>query len=172
MDEKDREACGRINSEMVRMSAEQSHAYDHVSLKEWIEARTDNANTQEFHYVNATMNCTINDPANISAGDNILMNRAVARAGKRFSLGGCSTPAVPGFVQIPLSLCNVIQENGGKVVTGAEVLEVLIENQKVQGVRVKIDGIEERIECPIVVNSGWSTTCSSTFPRDIFPTRS
>ena len=135
MNEKDRYECGKINSLMVRMSAEEAHSYDHTSMKEWMEARTNNTNTKEFHYVNATMNCTINDPANISAGDNILMNRAVARAGKRFSSGGCSTPGLPGFVQIPMSLCEVIEESGGQVVTGAPVKEVVIEDGKVKGVR-------------------------------------
>ena len=61
MDEKDRAECGKINSLMVRMSADEAHSYDHISIKEWMEARTDNANTKEFHYVNATMNCTFRE---------------------------------------------------------------------------------------------------------------
>ncbi|MBU2551772.1 MAG: FAD-dependent oxidoreductase [Proteobacteria bacterium] len=169
MDETDRAACGRINSEMVRMTAEEAHSYDHVSLKDWMEARTDNANTLEFHYVNATMNCTINDPANISAGDNILMNRAVARAGKRFSYGGCSIPGLPGFVQIPRSLCRVIEENGGRVVTGARVVEVLIETGKVRGVLVEIDGTREKIDCPVVINSGMVNEMFRYIPERNFP---
>lgn len=169
MDDRDRAECGRINSTMVRMSAEEAHSYDHVSLTEWMDARTDNANTKEFHYVNATMNCTINDPANISAGDNILMNRAVARAGKRFSYGGCSTPGLPGFVQIPMSLCEVIEENGGKVVTGARVKEVLIENGRVKGVLVDMGGTVEKIECPIVINSGLVNEMFRYIPEKHFP---
>jgi len=169
MDERDRAECGKINRLMVKMSAEEAHSYDHISMKEWIEARTENANTQEFHYVNATMNCTINDPANISAGDNILMNRFVARAGKRFSLGGCSTPALPGFVQIPLSLCEVIEENGGKVITGAKVKEVLIERGKVKGVLVDIGGTIEKIECQIVINSGLVNEMFRYIPEKYFP---
>lgn len=167
--EEDNEICGRINREQVKMSAVEAHAVDHISFKEWMEARTNNRNTLEFHYVNATMNCTINDPANISAGDNILMNRAVARAGKRFSLGGCSTPANPGFVQIPRSLCEVIEENGGKIVLNANVKEVLIENQKVQGVLVEIDGKLEKIECPIVINSGLVNDMFNYIPERHFP---
>jgi len=169
MDEKDRSECGRINREMVKMSGDEAHSYDHISLKEWMESRTDNANTKGFHYVNATMNCTINDPANISAGDNILMNRAVARAGKRFSYGGCSTPAVPGFVRIPMSLCEVIEENGGKVVTRAKVLEVLIEDRKVKGVLVEMNGGTEKIECPIVINSGLVNDMFRYIPEKHFP---
>ncbi len=169
MDERDRSECGKINSLMVRMSSEEAHSYDNTSFKEWMEARTDNRNTLEFHYVNATMNCTINDPANISAGDNILMNRAVARAGKRFSWGGCSTPATPGFVQIPLSLCEVIEQYGGKVITGAKVVEVLIENQKVKGVLVETNGNKEKIECPIVINSGLVNDMFRYLPERHFP---
>lgn len=167
--QEDNNICGGINREQVKMSAADAHAVDHVSFKEWMEARTNNPNTLEFHFVNATMNCTINDPANISAGDNILMNRAVARAGKRFSLGGCSTPANPGFVQIPMSLCQVIEENGGKVITNATVKEVLIENQKVQGVLVEIDGKVERIDCPIVINSGLVNDMFKYIPERHFP---
>ncbi|MBW2096620.1 MAG: FAD-dependent oxidoreductase [Deltaproteobacteria bacterium] len=169
MDEKDRAECGKINSLMVKMSAEEAHSYDHISMKEWMETRTDNANTKEFHYVNATMNCTINDPANISAGDNILMNRFVARAGKRFSLGGCSTPGLPGFVQIPRSLCEVIEANGGKVVTGARVKEVLIDDGKVKGVMVDMEGSEEKIACPIVINSGLVNEMFRYIPEKHFP---
>jgi hypothetical protein len=169
MDEKDRAECGKINSLMVRMSADEAHSYDHISIKEWMDDRTDNTNTKEFHYVNATMNCTINDPANISAGDNILMNRAVARAGKRFSLGGCSTPGLPGFVQIPMSLCNVIEDNAGKVLTGAMVREVIIEDGKVKGVLVDVEGSLEKIECPIVINSGMVNEMFQYIPEKHFP---
>lgn len=169
MSEEDKDICGRINREMVKMTGSECHAVDHISFKDWMETRTDNANTLEFHYVNATMNCTINDPANISAGDNILMNRAVARAGKRFSLGGCSTPAYPGFVQIPLSLCEVIEENGGKVITNATVNRVLIDNQKVQGVFVEMNGKVEKIECPIIINSGLVNDMFKYIPERHFP---
>ncbi|MBW1733179.1 MAG: FAD-dependent oxidoreductase [Deltaproteobacteria bacterium] len=169
MDEKGRAETGKINSLMVRMSAQEAHSYDHISLKEWMEARTDNNNTKEFHYVNATMNCTINDPANISAGDNILMNRAVARAGKRFSFGGCSTPGLPGFVQIPLSFCDVIKENGGRVVTRARVKEVLIEAGRVKGVLVDMEGGEEKIDCPVVINSGLVNEMFQYIPEKHFP---
>jgi hypothetical protein len=167
--EEDNKICGGINREMVKMSDEDIHKVDNVSLKEWMDARTNNANTLEFHYVNATMNTTINDPADISAAENILMNRSVARAGKRFSLGGCSTPANPGFVQIPLSFCQVIEENGGKIICNARVKEVLIEDQKVKGVLVEIDGKEERIECPIVINSGLVNDMFKYIPERHFP---
>lgn len=169
MDERDREETGRINRTMVKMSAEEAHSYDHVSLKVWMEAQTENENTRGFHYVNGTMNCTINDPANISAGDCILMNRAVARAGKRFSCGGCSTPALPGFVQIPTKLCEVIRETGGQVLTGARVREVLIENRQVRGVLVEISGALEKIDCPIVINSGMVNEMFSYIPERHFP---
>lgn len=169
MDERDREECAKINKAMVKISADEAHSYDHISLKEWMEMRTDNKNTKDFHYVNGTMNCTINDPANISAGDCILMNRGVARAGKRFSYGGCSTPGLPGFVQIPLKLCEVIEEHGGKVVTRAMVKEVLIENQKVIGVLAEIEGSQEKIECPIVINSGMVNEMFRYIPERHFP---
>ncbi len=169
MSDDDRVETGKINRLMVKMSPEEAHAVDHVSLKEWVQSYTDNENTQEFHFVNGTMNCTINDPANISAGDCILMNRGVARAGKRFSYGGCSTPGVPGFVQIPGKLCEVIEENGGKVVTGARVREVLIENGKVQGVLAEINGAEEKIACPIVINSGMVNEMFRYIPERHFP---
>ncbi len=169
MDEEARRQTGKINSEMVRMTAEEAHSYDDISLKDWMESRTSNPDTFEFHYVNATMNTTINSPEKISAGDNILMNRAVARSGYRFSNGGCSTLGSPGFVQIPQKLCGIIEENGGKVVTGAEIKEVLIENATVKGVRVAIDGSEETIECPIVINSGMVNTMFKYIPERHFP---
>jgi protoporphyrinogen oxidase len=169
MTDDDRAETGKINRLMVKMSADEAHSYDHVSLKEWMEARTANEKTREFHFVNGTMNCTINDPGNISAGDCILMNRGVARAGKRFSLGGCSTPGLPGFVQIPARLCEVIEENGGRVVTGALVKEVLIDGGRVKGVRVEIDGAEERIGCPVVINSGMVNEMFRHIPERHFP---
>jgi protoporphyrinogen oxidase len=169
MNETDRTETAKINRLMVRMSGSEAHSYDHIGLKEWMEVRTDNVNTLEFHYVNATMNCTINDPANISAGDNILMNRAVARAGKRFSFGDCSTPGLPGFVRIPMSLCEVIEENGGTVLTGAKVKEVLVDDGKVRGVLVDVGGTLEKIECPIVINSGMVNEMFRYIPEKHFP---
>lgn len=97
--EEDRPECGRINRIMVEMSGKEAHSYDHVSLKQWMKERAGNKTALEFHHVTATMNCPINDPSNISAGDNTLMNRAAARAAKRFSLGGCSTPANPVLIR-------------------------------------------------------------------------
>jgi len=169
MDERGRSETGRINSMMVRMSGEEAHSYDHISLKEWMDGRTDSDYAKEFHFVNATMNCTINNPAKISAGDNILMNRAVARSGKRFSYGGCSTLGPPGFIQIPRSFCEVIEENGGRVVTNARVKEVLIENKKVRGVLVEIEGGEEKIDCPVVINSGMVNEMFRYIPERHFP---
>jgi len=62
MDQKAQDETGKINRMMVMISGEEAHRYDHISLQEWMEARTDNEDTKEFHYVNATMNCTLNYP--------------------------------------------------------------------------------------------------------------
>lgn len=169
MTEEDRRETGKINRLMVKMSAQEAHSHDHMSLQDWMDKRTDNLAAKEFHYVNATMNCTLNYPWTISAGDNILQNRAVARAGKRFSYGGCSTVGAPGFIQVPGKLCEVIEENGGNVLTEAEVKEVLIENQKVKGVRVQVNGREEQISCPIVINSGMVQEMFRYIPEKHFP---
>lgn len=169
MSDADKAETGKINGLMVTMSAEEAHSYDHVSLQEWMDSRTESEVTKELHYVIATMNCTLNYPWTISAGDNILMNRAVARGGKRFSYGGCSTVGPPGFVQVPTQLCQVIQENGGKALTGAKVEEVLIENHRVIGVLVDIHGEQERIECPIVISSGIVQEMFHYIPASHFP---
>jgi hypothetical protein len=169
MDQKAQDETGKINRMMVMISGEEAHRYDHISLQEWMEAHTDNEDTKEFHYVNATMNCTLNYPWTISAGDCILMNRAVSRAGKRFSLGGCSTVGAPGFVQVPRRLCEVIEENGGKVLTNARVKEVLVENKKVKGVLAEVEGKEEKISCPIVINSGIVQEMFRYIPEKHFP---
>jgi len=169
MDDEGRREVGRINRLMVKMSAREAHALDHVSLQEWMEGQTANEAAKEFHYVNATMNCTLNYPWTISAGDNILMNRAVARAGKRFSFGGCSTVGAPGFGQVPGKFCEVIRDNGGTVLTGAPVKEVLIEGGKVKGVLAEIDGMLERIDCPIVVSSDSVQEMFDYLPERHFP---
>jgi len=134
-----------------------------------MEQRTKNSYTHEFHYVNATMNTTINSPEKISAGDNILMNRAVARSGYRFSYGGCSTLGPPGFVQIPQHYCEVIQENGGRIITGAAVKEVLAEHGKAIGVSAVIDGCDEIIKCPIIINSGMVNDMFKYIPERHYP---
>jgi phytoene dehydrogenase-like protein len=60
----------------------------------------------------------------------------------------------PGFDQIHISLCEVIREYGGEIVTGARVREVFIGDRKVKGVLVEINGNVEKIDCPVAVNSG------------------
>jgi protoporphyrinogen oxidase len=169
MDDEARRETGKINSEMVRMDAKTAHSYDNISLKDWMEQRTRNPYTHEFHYVNATMNTTINSPEKISAGDNILMNRAVARSGYRFSYGGCSTLGSPGFVQIPRKYCEVIQENGGRIMTNAAVREVLVEGGKVIGVSVNMEGKDEIITCPIIINSGMVNEMFKYIPERHYP---
>jgi len=169
MDEEARRETGKINSEMVRMSPETAHSYDNISLKDWMLQRTKNPDTLEFHFVNATMNTTINSPDNISAGDNILMNRAVARSGYRFSYSGCSTLGPPGFVQIPQKYCDVIGENGGEIILNATVKEVLVEGGKVKGVSVNINGNDEIIECPTVINSGMVNEMFTYIPERHYP---
>jgi hypothetical protein len=47
MTDDDRVETGKINRLMVKMSAEEAHAIDHVSLKEWVQSYTDNENTQD-----------------------------------------------------------------------------------------------------------------------------
>lgn len=169
MSDEGRRETGKINRLMVNMSAREAHALDHASFQKWMEEQTANEEAREFHYVNATMNCTLNYPWTISAGDNILMNRAVARAGKRFSLGGCSTVGAPGFAQVPGKFCEVIRENGGTVLVGAPVKEVLIENHRVKGVLAEIDGKLEKIDCSIVVSSGIVQEMFGYLPERHFP---
>jgi phytoene dehydrogenase-like protein len=63
----------------------------------------------------------------------------------------------------------VIEENRGTVITGAEVQEVLIEDQKVRGVVAEIDGNREKIDCPVVINSGLVNSMFRYIPEKHFP---
>ena len=167
MSDEEKKALGIINREMVKMSLEDAHRLDHVPLLTWLKERTQLTRVVEYHGVVATENCTINDPMKISAGDNILMNRAVARAGKRFSLGGAAT--VEAFDLVPRTLAGVIEENGGTILTNARVREVIIEAQTVKGVRASIEGKEEYIPAATVVSTLPIKQVFSIIPETHFP---
>ncbi|MCX5866666.1 MAG: FAD-dependent oxidoreductase [Proteobacteria bacterium] len=169
MSARDQEETARLNREMVVLSTEEAFQMNILPFSEWLKMKTASPGVTELHAVIATLNATINDPDQISAGDHILMNRGVARSGKRFSLGGCSTVPAPGFQQIPMKLAQVVTENGGAVRVSSPVMRVVVEKGRIKGVQALLEGNPEFIPAPVVVSSLPVKDVFRIIPEENFP---
>jgi len=137
----------KINREMVKCSLEDSEEEDQTPLKKWLEDRTHNSKVLDFHSVAGTLCTSINDPALISAGEVIRMNRTTTRAGCNIAYKSGALVNDPwGSAAVVRKLAKVILEKQGQIWTNTRVKQVLVKGNRSSGVLITRNGGEEEIE--------------------------
>lgn len=138
---------------METVATQEAEKYDRVSLKDWLAQITGSAPALEFHYNLGTFHTILNDPALISAGENmkvVLMSKA---AGVHITNGAWGFAGSPGHRFIVEGLAEVIRDHGGEIVTSANVKEIALQNSRVTGVVAEIGGEVRDIKAPVVVST-------------------
>ncbi len=152
MSDEDYEEVHKLSAEIFKMSTEEAHSYDHISIAEWLKQRTDRPKVIDFFHLMALLVQGFNAPANYSAGDYILVARDVVRAGTRFSGGSVGQALEPdGLAAIAYDLADSFTTHGGELQLNRRVEKVIIDGQKAVGVVVKDENGRQEIRVNTVV---------------------
>jgi len=125
--------------------------YDKVPLKDWLQKMTSNKEALEFHYAMGTFHTILNDPALISAGENLKAVIISREMGVHVTHGAWSLAGDPGHRFIAEGFAAVVTDNGGQITTNARVKEISVQNGKVTGVIAEIGNETKKIKAPVVV---------------------
>ncbi|MCK4786463.1 MAG: FAD-dependent oxidoreductase [Desulfobacteraceae bacterium] len=164
-------------SEMKKVSARllrtatiaDAEKYDRVTLKDWLEEITSNEEALEFHYALGTWHTILNDPALISAGENLKAVIISREEGVHVTHGAWSIAGAPGHRFITEGLAAVIRDNGGEIVTNATVREISIQSGKVTGVVAQIGDETIEIKAPVVVSTVPPRAMPKLLPGGVLP---
>ncbi|MEX2724795.1 MAG: phytoene desaturase family protein [Candidatus Freyarchaeota archaeon] len=143
---------GKVAKGIMKMSPKDTAQFDHVSIKDFIEERTDKKRIQDFWYLLATLVTTINHPEDISAGETIRSSNPVGYTGGHAGSGNGGS-VEGGFITVANKLAKIIKNWGGEVRTRAEVKRIIVEDGKAKGVEVSTPTGEETIYSKTVVSN-------------------
>lgn len=161
MNEDDFAGLKKINREMVKCSLADSEEEDQTPLKKWLEDRTSNSKVLDFHSVAGTLCTSVNDPALISAGEVIRMNRTTTRAGCNIAhKSGALVNDPGGSLTVAKKLAKRIYQKGGEIWTRTRVKQILVDGGRSKGILIIRNGGEEEI--------GGKKTILNVCIRDIF----
>jgi protoporphyrinogen oxidase len=156
MTEIDLKELHRVTKDMVTLSLEDAEGYDDMSIREWLSQRTANTATIDFHESMGSLNCSVNNPALVSAGDSIKITRQVVRAGAGMTNAGFGLIAnreLPGYLLIAEKLAELVKDCGGVISTSSPVQEILVQNKKAEGVVLKQNGEIKKVYAPVVISN-------------------
>jgi phytoene dehydrogenase-like protein len=164
-------------SEMVKVhknklqiqSITEAEKLDHVTLKDWVNSITDNELAQEFHYAMGTFQTIINDPALNSAGENLKVFLQVQKMGVHITDGSWAFAGAPGHRFIVEGFTSVVKDNRGDIITNAQVSEIIIENERVIGVKAKINDEIVEIKVPLIVCTAPPRVLLKLIPENLLP---
>ena len=147
MNENDFADLKKVNREMVKCSLADSEEEDQTPLKTWLKERTSNPKVLDFHSVAGTLCTSVNDPALISAGEVVRMNRTTTRAGCNIAYkSGALVDDPGGSLTVARKLAKMIHQKGGEIWTGTPVKQVLVDGGRSRGILIIRNGGEEEIE--------------------------
>ncbi len=135
-------------------SIEETKAYDNVTVKDWCTQITNNEKALEWHYNRDTFHTVVNDPALNTAGEDMRVSLVYREdPNVTHDFGAWGFAGAPGHRHLSDSLADAATQYGGTVLKNAKVKEVLIKDNAVEGVVAVVDGIEQTIKAPIVINT-------------------
>ena len=106
-------------------------------FQDWLEQRDMHPEAYDYIKVLAASQTAQAEPSMYSAGDFIGYMAIAGRIGMNLVTGSVATADEPGCIAIPQQFEKVILEHGGMVLRDTAVKEVLVEDQRVIGVRTR-----------------------------------
>ncbi len=146
---------------------EETKAYDHVTLKDFMAEITNNEKAIEFYSNLCTYHTVVNDPALNTVGEEMRIN-LIFKADKQVSLvnGGWSFAGAPGHRYLSTTLADIIKLHGGDIIKNAAVKEVIINNGAVEGVVAEIAGVEYTFKSDTVISTVRAHEIPNILPVD------
>ncbi len=143
--------------------------YDRVTLKDWLQEMTSNEDALEFNYTLGTWHTILNDPSDISAGENLKVVIISREAGVHVTYGAWSFAGAPGHRFIAEAFADVIRDNGGEIVTNANVREISTQSGRVTGVVAEMGDETVKIKVPVVVSTLPPRAVPKLLPGGVLP---
>ncbi|MEO8298127.1 MAG: FAD-dependent oxidoreductase [Burkholderiales bacterium] len=161
----------RVARERMQITMEESKAYDHIDLVEYLESVTPDQRVRDYYSWLGRFLLALNDARACSAGEFIRTNNMPVAAGLHLSRGGGSGEVVGGFKRIADTFAEIIQENGGTVLTNAPVHEIVLDGNVATGVKVTdpTTGRTETLEAETVICNIPLDAIGKVLPMASFP---
>ena len=160
--------------DMATSTPEDMAAVMNTSLQDWLEARDMHPEAYDYIKVLAASQTAQAEPAMFQAGDFLGYMAIAGKIRMNLVIGSVATADEPGCIAIPQQFEKVILENGGEVMRGAPVREVLIEDGRAVGVRIKATDNEYDTERTVLADNIVCTIPPKymfrVLPREHFPT--
>ncbi|MBI4517736.1 MAG: NAD(P)/FAD-dependent oxidoreductase [Deltaproteobacteria bacterium] len=156
-DPKEREACLTVLAEIFMMTPEQLDQLDDVSVQQWLDERKD---------VPPPIRGFLATHSNLMATGvyELVSMSEIARVMQIFAGGETGYPR-GGYGRLIDELIEVLRVHGGKLLTGARVEKITVEEGRVTGVATK----DKAFKAPIVVsNAGIQPTVLKLVGREHF----
>jgi phytoene dehydrogenase-like protein len=132
-DESNRTAKALLR-EMAMADEETVKQWDLISFGKWLNDRTDDRKVYEFLAAVASIHMVMGEPEMIPAGDFIRFMRTAVSIGMNLISGSTGIVPKPGFVHIGERLAEHVENDGGTIVTGTGVQEIIFDGKRVAGV--------------------------------------
>lgn len=171
MSEKGYSEMKRVSKRMLEIpTITDAEQYDRISLKDWCQQITTDKEALEFQYAVGTWHTTLNDPALISAGENIKAVIISREERVHITSGAWSFAGAPGHRFIIEGFASVIRDNGGKIITDATVKEIIVKNGSTTGVVVEMGNEAVEIKAPVIVSTAPPKAMLNLLPSGTLPT--
>jgi len=143
--------------------------WDRISFDQWLNERTNDRKVYEFLAAVASIHMVMGEPKMIPAGDFIRFMNTAGKIGMNLISGSTGIVSKPGFVKIAEMMAEKIASCGGEIITGADVREVIFEDNQVTGVRANTPAGEQtfatgKAVCTVPIKKIWQF-----LPKHLFP---
>jgi hypothetical protein len=125
--------------DMGRSSFEDMARLMRTPLQSWLEQRSMHPEAYDYLKVLAASQTAQAEPAMTPTGDFLGYMAIAGQIRMNLVSGSVATADEPGCIAIPQTFEKVVLEHGGIVMRGTRALEVLIENGRVRGVRIRVE---------------------------------
>ncbi|MCP4755139.1 MAG: NAD(P)/FAD-dependent oxidoreductase [Proteobacteria bacterium] len=158
--------------EMIMATDEVMKEWDAISFGQWITDRTEDRTVYEFLAAVASIHMVMGEPLMIPAGDFIRFMRTATMIGMNLISGSTGIVPKPGFGYIAERIAEAVEESGGTIANRAGVSEIIVEDGRVGGVKVRLDGVEktiaaDKVVCTVPVKKIWSFLPETFLPDDL-----
>lgn len=141
----------RLLREMSSLSLKEAEQYDLISFGQWLNERTRNRQVYEYLAGLASIHMVTGEPDLMPAGDFLKFMAAAKDVGMNLVTGSTGTAGPPGFIEVTVKLAEAFRENGGEIMLGTPLTEVIIADKKAQGVTIQTKSGPQKIEAQSVV---------------------
>ena len=134
MDPADYEDVRKISRASMQLSDEEVDDLDDTPFSEWLDSQSASPAAKSLHAVMATLNTGPANPADISTGEHLRINRQIIKTGAHITWAGIGFP-VPGYGAVSEAFAAALIEAGGELRLSSPVERIVVEGDSVVGVQ-------------------------------------